>query len=60
MPGPRPGSATPLQIHVEHIIGLLKNKYTILQGKLPVTLLKRKDDSDFAFIDKVLTVLCID
>ena len=50
-----------VRIHVERIIiGLLKNKYTILQGKRPVTLLKRKDDSDFAFIDSVNCVLRID
>ena len=45
-----------VRIHVERIIGLLKNKYTILQGTLPVTLLKRKHDTDTAFIDKVLIV----
>ena len=49
-----------VRIHVEHVIGLLKNKYTILKEKIPVTLLKRKGDLDFAFIDKIITVLCID
>ena len=43
-------------VHVERVIGLLKNKYTILQGTLPVTFLKRKQDTHYAFIDKVLTV----
>jgi len=45
-----------VRIHVERVIGLLKNKYTILQSTLPVSLLKRKHDTDYAFIDKVLTV----
>ena len=45
-----------VRIHVERVIGLLKNKYTILQGTLPVTFLKRKHDTDTAFIDKVLVV----
>jgi hypothetical protein len=45
-----------VQIHVERVIGLLKNKYTILQGTLPVTFLKGKHDTDTAFIDKVLVV----
>ena len=31
--------------HVEHVIGLLKNKYTILQSTLPILLLKHKDDT---------------
>ena len=45
-----------VRIHVERVIGLLKNKYTILQGTLPITFLKRKHDSEYAFIDKVLIV----
>ena len=45
-----------VRIHVERVIGLLKNKYTILQGTLPVTFLKRKNDIDTAFMDKVLIV----
>ena len=47
-----------VRIHVERVIGLLKLKYTILQGKLPITLLKKKNDSDYAFIDKIITVCC--
>ena len=45
-----------VRIHVERVIGLLKNKYTILQGTLPVTFLKRKHDSECAFIDNVFIV----
>lgn len=45
-----------VRIHVERVIGLLKNKYTILQSTLPVTLLKHRDDIDFAFVDQILTV----
>ena len=41
---------------IECVIGLLKNKYTILQGTLPITFLKCKHDSEYAFIDKVLIV----
>ena len=47
-----------VRIHVERVIGLLKNKYTILQGTLPITLLKHKDDTDYAFLDQMLTVCC--
>ena len=48
-----------VRIHVERVIGLLKNKYTILQGTLPITFLKRKHDSEYAFIDKVLIVCSV-
>ena len=43
-------------IRVERIIGLLKNKDTILQGELPVTLINHKDSIDFSY--QLLTVCC--
>ena len=45
-----------VQTHVESMVGLLKNKYTILQSTLPISLLKHKCDLDYANIDKILTV----
>ena len=45
-----------VRIHVERVIGPLKNKYTILQSTLPVSLLKHKHDSEYANIDRLLTV----
>ena len=43
-----------VRIHVERVIGLLMNKYTILQDVLPVSLVshKGKDDS-FCTLDKL-------
>ena len=43
-------------IHVERVIGLLKQKYTILEGPLPVNLIKHKSDGEYAIVDKILTV----
>ena len=45
-----------VRIHVERIIGLLKNKYTLLKGPIPVNLLKHKSDTDVANTDKILVV----
>ena len=45
-----------VRIHVEWVIGLLKNRYTILQSRLPISLIKRKRDEDAATVDKLLTV----
>ena len=49
-----------IRIHVECVIGLLKNRYTILQGTLPVQVVKSlKDEADqveVASIDRLLTV----
>ena len=40
-----------VRIHVERVIGALKNRYTILKGPLPVKILKHTDDKDVANID---------
>ena len=45
-----------VRIHVERVIGLMKNKYTILQSTLPVSLVKCKDDLDYSNIDKLVLV----
>ena len=45
-----------VRIHVEHVIGLLKNKFTPLQSTLQITMVKHVSDTDFAIIDKILTV----
>ena len=45
-----------VRIHVERIIGLLKNKFTILKGPLGTVVVKHKEDTDLARIDKLLVV----
>ena len=45
-----------VRVHVERVIGLLRRKYKILQGILPITLVKRKNDTTVATIDKIVTV----
>ena len=45
-----------VRIHVERVIGLVKNKYLILKGPLPISLLKHKGDTTVANIDKIVTV----
>ena len=45
-----------VHIHIERVIGLIKNKCTILQSTPPISLIKHKRDSDYANIDKILTV----
>ena len=47
-----------VRIHVERVIGLLKNKYTILQDVLSVLLVSHKDKgTSFSTLGK-LTVVC--
>ena len=45
-----------VRISIERGIGLIKNKYTTLQGAHPISLIKHQDDSDYATIHKIVTV----
>ena len=45
-----------VRIHIEQVIGVMKNRYTILQSQLPVSLIKRREDKDTATVDKLLTI----
>ena len=48
-----------VRIHVERVIGLLKQKYTILQSVLPINLIANDDDSiGESTIDKIVIVCC--
>ena len=45
------------RIHVERVIGLVRNKYTILQSTLPIDYLHSSSDT-VPTIDKITTVCC--
>ena len=45
-----------VRIHVERVIGLLKNKYTLLKGPIPVPLLRVNENSTVPSIDKIILV----
>ena len=47
-----------VRIHVERIIGVLKQKYTILQNVLPISLIQDDNDETQSTIDKIVTVCC--
>ena len=51
---------TNVRIHVERVIGLLRNKYTILEGTLPTDFLRgsanEPPDSQVPIIDQILRV----
>ena len=46
-----------VRIHVERVIGLVRNKYTILQGPLPLDFLC-SEGNDIPVVDKIATVCC--
>lgn len=47
-----------VRIHVERVIGVLKQKYTILGGILPLSFVSGHSDSDSADVDKLVKVCC--
>ena len=51
------GELSLVRIHVERVIDVLKQKYTILQGILPISIVSGSDGSH-SIIDKILKVCC--
>ena len=47
-----------IRIHVERVIGLLKNKYTILQATLSIRFIKHDNDTEYSQIDKIVIICC--
>ena len=50
-----------MQIHVERLIGMVKQKYTILDGLLPISFIKNDQDSmncDKTTVDKLIAICC--
>ncbi len=46
-----------VRIHIERVIGVLKQKYTILQNVLPINFISNVDNN-LSTIDKIVTVCC--
>ena len=46
-----------VRIHVERVIGLVRNKYTIMQGKVPIDFMCH-EEGEIPPIDKIVTVCC--
>ncbi|XP_063067225.1 uncharacterized protein LOC134458738 isoform X1 [Engraulis encrasicolus] len=47
-----------LRIHVERVIGVVRNKYTLLSAKLPISIVLPCDGEDVTFLDKIVSVCC--
>ena len=47
-----------VRIHVERVIGLLRQKYTILQGTLPIHFVTKRVGEDIPLIDRMIRVCC--
>jgi hypothetical protein len=47
-----------VRIHVERVIGLVRQKYSFLSGTIPVTMLMNPDEENVTTIDKTAFVCC--
>ena len=47
-----------VRIHVERVIGVIRQKYTILESRLPINMIMCAEEEDISIIDKVITVSC--
>ena len=47
-----------VRIHVERIIGVVRQKFTILESTLPINLIMCTPQEDISVIDKVVTICC--
>ena len=51
-------SVAVVRIRVERVIGVSRNKYSLLEGILPLVFLMKKDDNSYCTIDKIVYVAC--
>ena len=47
-----------VRIHVERVIGLVRQKYTILQSTLPIHFVMKRAGEDIPVIDRIIRVCC--
>ena len=47
-----------LRIHVEQIIGVVRQKYSILESTLPISMIMCKQGAKNSPVDKIVTVSC--
>ena len=47
-----------VRIHFERVIGVVRQKYTILQSTLPINMIMCNDKQDVSTIDKIVAVCC--
>jgi len=47
-----------VRIHVERVIGLVRQKYSVLKGILPIEFVTTKPGQDCPHIDKIVRICC--
>ena len=47
-----------VRIHVERVIGAVRQKYSILRGTLPINFLSKRTQEDTPLVDRIIHVCC--
>ena len=47
-----------VRIHVERVIGMVRQKYSILQSTLPINMIMCSEEESVSTIDKIVTICC--
>uniref|UniRef100_A0A667X785 DDE Tnp4 domain-containing protein n=1 Tax=Myripristis murdjan TaxID=586833 RepID=A0A667X785_9TELE len=47
-----------LRIHIERVIGVLRQKYTVLQSTVPIIFTDIDRENDVTYLDKIVSVCC--
>ncbi|XP_063070700.1 uncharacterized protein LOC134461770 [Engraulis encrasicolus] len=47
-----------LRTHVERVIGTVRNKYTFLSAKVPISIVLPREGEEKTFLDKIVSVCC--
>lgn len=47
-----------LRIHIERVIGVIRQKYTILESTLSINMIMCDDETDISVVDKIVVVCC--
>ena len=47
-----------VRIHVERVIGAIRQRYSILRGTLPIDFVIKRDQQDTPLIDRIIRVFC--
>ena len=48
-----------VRIHVERVIGAVRQRYTILKGTLPIDFVVKRNQEDTPLIDRMIRVCCV-
>lgn len=51
-------SLASLRIHIERVIGVVRQKYTLLQSTVPITFTDIDKENDVMYLDKIVKVCC--